>query len=249
MAFLILTVIWIFTFNFIARERAAADRTAAAMAMDVADTYEAQVVRALREIDHTLKMVRYYLEDRPAQEILGDLRAEGLLLPGIIFTVSIIDARGEILDSTNDASTPGNVAAMDFFYRAKAQEDVVIGQPQQDPDSDEWVLTFSRGVKETGDRFAGIVAVSVHAGYFVSGYESDALGEHGILGLVGTDGVFRVRRTGTDISAGTTINYNALVQEDTPADAPAEVTVNPWDDTRRYTIARKLYEFPLAVVV
>jgi diguanylate cyclase (GGDEF)-like protein len=249
MAFLILTVIWIFTFNFIARERAAADRTAAAVAMDVADTYEAQVVRALREIDHTLKMVRYYLEDRPAQEILGDLRAEGLLLPGIIFTVSIIDARGEILDSTNDDAIPGNVAAMDFFYRAKAQADVVIGQPQQDPDSDEWVLTFSRGVKETGDRFAGIVAVSVHAGYFVSGYESDALGEHGILGLVGTDGVFRVRRTGTDISAGTTINYDALIQEDTPADAPAEVTVNPWDDTRRYTIARKLYEFPLAVVV
>jgi diguanylate cyclase (GGDEF)-like protein len=74
-------------------------------------------------------------------------------------------------------------------------------------------------------------------------------GEQGILGLVGTDGVFRVRRTGNDISAGTTINYDALVRKDATADAPAEVTVNPWDDTPRYTIARKLYEFPLAIVV
>ena len=40
MAVLFLTVIWAFTFNLIARERASAHRTAAAMAMDVADTYD-----------------------------------------------------------------------------------------------------------------------------------------------------------------------------------------------------------------
>jgi diguanylate cyclase (GGDEF)-like protein len=249
MAVLFLTVIWVLTFNLIARERASTDRTAAAMAMDVADTYEAQVVRALREIDHTLKMVRYQLDDKPAQEILEDLRSQELLPPGIIFTVSIIDARGEILDSTNRSSIPENVATMDFFKHAKEEEDVVIGRPQPGLEPDEWWLTFSRRFGEAGQRFAGIVAVSVHAGYFVSGYDSDALGEHGVLGLVGTDGVFRVRRTGKDISAGTTINYNALVQEGTTADASAEVTVNCWDDTRRYTIARKLYEFPLAIVV
>ncbi|MFO7645414.1 MAG: hypothetical protein R6W95_13605 [Desulfosarcina sp.] len=249
MAFLFLTVIWALTFNLIARERASADRTAAAMTMDVADTYEAQVVRALREIDHTLKIVRYQLDGKPAQKILEDLRSEELLPPEIVFTVSIIDVRGEIIDSTNRSSIPENVATMDFFKRAKEEEDVVIGQPQRDRESDEWRLTFSRRFGEAGQRFAGVVAASVHAGYFVSGYESDALGEQGVLGLVGTDGIFRVRRTGNDISAGTTINYNALVQEGTAADASAEVTVNRWDDTRRYTIARKLYEFPLAIVV
>ncbi|MDZ7859160.1 MAG: EAL domain-containing protein [Candidatus Krumholzibacteriota bacterium] len=249
MTVLFLAVIWAVTLNLIARERASADRTAAAMTMDVADTYEAQVVRALREIDHTLKMVRYQLDDKPAQVILEDLRSEELLPPEIVFTVSIIDARGEILDSTNRSSIPENVANMDFFKRAKEQEDMVIGQPQHYRGSDEWWLSFSRRFGEAGQRFTGIVAVSVHAGYFVSGYESDALGEHGVLGLVGTDGVFRVRRTGNDISAGTTINYNALVQESTPVDDSAEVTVNRWDDTRRYTIARKLYEFQLAIVV
>jgi len=249
MTVLFLTGIWALTGNLIARERASADRTAAAMAMDVADTYEAQVVRALREIDHTLKMVRYQLADKPAPEILKDLRSEALLPPEIIFTVSIIDARGEILDSTNHSSLPENVATMDFFKRAKEQGGVVIGQPQRDRASDEWRLTFSRRFGEAGQRFAGIVTLSVHAGYFVSGYETEALGEHGVLGLVGTDGVFRVRRTGNDISAATTIDYNALVQEGTTAEATAEVTVNRWDDTRRYTIARKLYEFPLAIVV
>lgn len=249
MAVLFLTVIWAFTFNLIARERASADRTAAALAMGVADTYEAQVVRALREIDHALKMVRYHLGHLPVQEILEDLRSAELLPPEIIFTVSIIDARGEILDSTNRSSLPENVTAMDFFKRAQEQEEMVIGQPQRDRQSDEWRLTFSRPFGEAGQRFAGIVAVSTHAGYFVSGYESEALGEHGVLGLVGTDGVFRVRRTGNDISAGITIDYNALVQEGATADATAEVTVNRWDDTRRYTIARKLYKFPLAIVV
>ncbi|MGK2953583.1 MAG: hypothetical protein ACSLEZ_14530 [Thiobacillus sp.] len=32
-------------------------------------------------------------------------------------------------------------------------------------------------------------------------------------------------------------------------DATTAVMINPWDGTRRYTVAQKLYEFPLAIVV
>lgn len=248
-ALLLLAVIWSVSFNLAARDRLAAERAAAALAMDLADTYEAQVVRALREIDNTLKLVRYSLEGNgEAQAILEELRAKGLLPPEILFTVNITDARDNVIAGTHPASGE-SVAALDFFQRAREEDDMVIGAPRREQGAEEWQLTFSRRIADAGQRFAGVVTVSVHAGYFVSVYEAAVLGEHGVLGLLGTDGVFRVRRTGEAITAGTTLDYNVLVPEGAADDAPAAVMLNPWDNTRRYTVARKLYEFPLAIVV
>lgn len=247
---LLLAIIWAVTLNLADRERLAAERTAAALAVDLADTYEAQVVRALREIDNTLKLVRYSLDDsREARAILDELRTTGLLPPELLFTVNITDVNGNIMASTH-AATGKNVAARDFFQRAREEDGMVIGAPRYEQNADEWRLTFSQRIADAGQRFAGVVAVSVHAGYFVSVYEEAVLGEHGVLGLVGTDdGVFRVRRTGETITAGTSVDYNALVRRDIADDAAAAVMPNPWDNTRRYTAARKLYEFPLAIVV
>jgi len=247
-AVLLLAVIWSVSFNLADRERLAARRAAAALAIDVADTYEAQVVRALREIDNTLKLVRYSLGAREAQAILEELRAKGLLPPELLFTVNVADARGDVIAGSYPASGE-NVAALDYFQRARAEDGMVIGAPRHEQGADEWRLTFSRRIADAGQRFAGVVTVSVHAGYFVSVYEAAVLGEHGVLGLVGTDGVFRVLRTGEAITAGTELDYNALVPKGAADDAPAAVMLNPWDSTRRYTVARKLYEFPLAIVV
>lgn len=246
---LLLAVIWSVTINLVARDRLAAKRAAAALTVDLADTYEAQVVRALREIDNTLKLVRYSLENTgDAQAILEELRTKGLLPPEILFTVNITDARGDVIAGTRPASGK-NVAALDFFQRAREEDNMVIGAPRREQDADEWRLTFSRRIAYAGQRFAGVVTVSVHAGYFVSVYDEATMGEHGVLGLVGTDGVFRARRTGEAITAGTMLDYNTLVPKGVVDDAPATVMLCPWDSTRRYTVTRKLYEFPLAIVV
>ena len=55
----VLAMIWGTTFNLIKSERAAAERAATLSSRELAETYEAQVVRALREIDQTLKVVKF----------------------------------------------------------------------------------------------------------------------------------------------------------------------------------------------
>ncbi|MDN3519415.1 EAL domain-containing protein [Aquisalimonas lutea] len=245
-AVFLLAVIWGTALNFAAKERTAATRTAGTLTEDVANTYEAQVVRALREIDHTLKLVRYELEDRPPGEVLEDLGANGLLLPGLLFTVSIVDADGDVVATNGDASGR-NVAELDFFREARQADGMAVGLPRRDADTGEQRLHFARSSGSDGSGFPGVVMVSVHAGYFVSGYEPSLLGEQGVLGLVGTDGVFRARRTGDAVSAGEVIDYESLVADD--GDGSARVRVNPWDGVRRYTVARKLFEFPVAIVV
>ncbi|WP_220250456.1 putative bifunctional diguanylate cyclase/phosphodiesterase [Billgrantia montanilacus] len=249
-ALLVLAVIWGTTLNLVVMERETADRTAMALAADTADTYEAQVVRALREIDTTLKLVHYSLDDRPAQVVLEELRDLGMLPPELLFTVSVADSRGNVIASTPEASpSQRNVAEYDFFQRAHEEAGMVLGLPQRNQETGEWQLFFSRHARARDEGLAVIVAVSVQAGYFVSGYDSDVLGEDGVLALLGTDGIFRIKRTGDQLSVGTTVDYSAMVPASGAIGGPVAVKVNPWDETRRYTVTRELFEFPVAIVV
>jgi hypothetical protein len=246
---LVLAVIWGTTWNFADKERASARRTAAVAATDAADTYEAQVVRALREIDTTLKLVRYDLGGDTPRRVLQELRSRGLLLPDLLFTVSIADAGGNIVASTR-SGLPGNISGRDFFEDTRGNDGMVIGRPRRDKATGVWWLDFSRRLNETKRHLeTGVVVVSVHAGYFVSAYEPGVMGGNGVLGLLGSDGIFRARRTGGQISAGHKTDYQALVPPDGDEQAPASIEINDWDGVRRYTVARKLYEFPLAIVV
>lgn len=244
LAVLILTLLWSVTLNLIARERSAAHRSTAALTADVADTYEAQVVRALREIDQTLKLVRYELESQPPQAALQDLQAQGLLPPTMLFTVDILNAEGTLVASNEDAEFREPPSAQ-LLAKTRQGDAMEVSMPRRGRDA-EWLLHF---YATDGMEFDGTVAVEVPAGYFVSGYEPSVMGEHGVLGLLGTDGVFRVRRTGDSLSVGDQVDYALLVSDDMAMDASAELRLNPWDDTRRYLVVRKLYQYPLAIVV
>ncbi|MDP2031194.1 MAG: EAL domain-containing protein [Thiobacillus sp.] len=243
-----LAVIWGMTLNLIKVERTAAEHTAAVSSRGRVETYEAQVVRALREIDQTLKIVKYAYELRAGQTVLPELKARALLPPNLLFVVSIADSKGDVVASTRP-SVMSNVAGQDYFRSQRHTDALSVGRPRQSTGSGEWKLQFSRRLNAPDGRFAGIVMVSVDAAYFVSGYEASELGEHGVLGILGTDGVFRVRRSGETVSVGDRVNYAAVVPATDEAESEAPLSTNTWDGVRRYTSARRLYDFPLAVIV
>ncbi|HSO46546.1 MAG TPA: EAL domain-containing protein [Rhizobiaceae bacterium] len=248
-AVLALTAIWVTTLRQIKVERTAAEYTAAVSSHQLVDTYESQVVRALREIDQALKFVKYAIELRGNQAVLPELKARDLLPPDLLFTFSIADDKGNIVASSRP-STMDNVADQDYFRNARQSEALSIGRPRRSPGSGEWKLQFSRRLNAPDGRFSGIVMVSVDAAYFVSGYETSELGAHGVLGILGTDGVFRVRRSGDTVSAGDTTDFGAMVvhiEDETKNEAA--LTINTWDGVQRYTSARQLYAFPLVVIV
>ena len=243
-----LAAIWGTTLNLIKVERAAAEHTAAVSSRELAETYEAQVVRALREIDQTLKFVKYAYELRGKQIALQELKARALLPPDLLFVVSIADSKGDVVASTR-ASAMTNVAGQDYFQSPPQADALSVGRPRQSPGSGEWKLPFSRRLNAADGSFSGIVTVSVDAAYFVSGYESSKFGEHGVLGVLGTDGVFRARRSGETVSAGDMADYAAMLLATDDAESEARLLTNAWDGVGRYISARRLYDFPLIVLV
>ena len=168
--------------------------------------------------------------------------------PELLFDVSIVDSRGEIVAGTR-ASALTHVGDQYHFQSQRATNVFSVGRPRQSPDTGAWKLQFSRRLEGPGGAFAGIVMLSVDASFFVSGYESAKLGEHGMLGMLGTDGVFRAWRSGDSVSAGQSVDYATVVPAAGDAQSEARLVGNAWDGVARYTSARQLYDFPLAVIV
>jgi diguanylate cyclase (GGDEF)-like protein len=243
-AALLLAVIWGTTVGVIRARDADAERAAVASTRELLNTYEAQVLRAMREIDQSLNVVRLWPQDRSGRRSLADLRTDGLLPPDLLFTVSIADREGAIVDSTRPLANQ-NVAGQDYFRAQRNSDDFFIGRLPQGPTGDA-KLHFSRRLNAADGAFDGVVIVAVDAHYFVSGYEPEKLGAHGVLGLLGTDGVFRVRRTGDRVFSGDSIDYASVASE---ADTDPKMAISPEDRVLRWAGTRELYGYPLAVRV
>ncbi|MEP6883923.1 MAG: EAL domain-containing protein [Gammaproteobacteria bacterium] len=253
-ALLIMSALWSGTIRLINVERADAQNAVIASARELLGTYESQVLRALHEIDQTLKVVQYAAQIRGGGRALADLGERALLPSTLVFVVTLVDARGAVV-ATTGAAQPGSVTDQAYFatLRDHPPDDnhgIWVDRSRRDPQSGDWILRFSRRLNAQDGSFNGIVTVAVDAAYFVSTYDPSKLGKHGVLGLLGTDGRFRVRRSGDAVSAGDAVVYASVVLPSTgDEDAVVSLTMNPWDHARRYTSARELYEFPLAVVV
>jgi diguanylate cyclase (GGDEF)-like protein len=243
---LVLALIWGGTLNLIHIERTDATAASAAAVLELVNTYEAQVVRALREIDQTLKLVKYVSETKGPDEALTELKARGLLPPDLLFVVSIVNANGRVVATTRPGRGPSSISpALQHGLLADA---MWVDEPRANEASGEWTLQFGRALVDTDGARAGAVLLAVDASYFVSSYDPSLLGKKGVLGLLGTDGVFRVRRTGESVTAGERIDYASAVPGADQEDPAVSLSVNGWDGVRRFTGAHQLYEFPLAVI-
>ena len=246
-AALLLAAIWGTALWVIKIRHSDAVHTAAVSSRELLGTYEAQVVRAMREIDQALNIVELWPERAAGRHTLSDLKDKGLLPADLLFTVSIADATGVIVQSTR-AAGPKNVADQDTFRKPRDGDAFFVAQLPRGP-TGAGKLQFSRRLNGKKGAFDGVVIVAVDADYFVSGYDPAKLGMHGVLGLVGTDGVFRVRRSGDAVYSGDTLDYAAAVAGGDNDETDDAVTSSPWDGVRRWSNARELYGFPLAVLV
>src|ERR1700722_20009089 len=105
---LVLAVIWGTTLNLIKLERARAETAAAAVSLELVNTYKAQVVRALHEIDQSLKWVKYVYETQGSEAALSALKARELLPLELVFVIRVLNRDGAVVASTRPSEiAPG----------------------------------------------------------------------------------------------------------------------------------------------
>lgn len=247
-----LGLIWRTTWVVVDKEQLEARAQAAETAKRVADAYSAQALRSLNEIDRSLKVVGYAYRKTPAhkglRDLLPDLRDTDLLLPSVVFTTRVVDQKGAVVES-NRSSGLTAPAHPDMLKTHRGGSEVWVGKPVRESNGTDFAIDFSRTLNGVGPNLRHAAIVTVSPEYFVSVYDNALLGKQGVLAIVGTDGVVRARRTGDQVTAGDVSDFSKAAPHADDVDAPTELLATPWDGVPRYTAARKLVGFPLAVVV
>lgn len=249
---LLLIVGWTAVLHLIDVERGAAIRATAELSRELADTYEAQMVRNLAAIDQTLKTVKYAYEMKGASA-LAELQGKGLLPSPIVFEVAIASGDGAMMVASRP-QFKGSIADSRIFRdeRDRGGDDSevtpMVSRVERNSVTGQVELTFSRRLRATSGGFGGIAMVSVDPAYFTSGYDATRMGTTGLLGLLGSDGIVRARQIGEEISWGENLSAEAMR---TALVAPADqARVHQWDDgVPRYTNVHALHGFPLLAVV
>ena len=246
-ALVLLAAMWMATAGIIRLKHTEAERDAALLSRELLGTYEAQVVRVLREIDQTLNLVKFWHEGNFMQGALSELKDRGLLPPDLVFSVSIADRDGTIVESTRPLGGD-SVADQDYFRKQRDSSAILVGKLPRGATGDGKLL-FSKRLNGPKGEFDGVVMVAVDASFFVSGYDAAKLGEHGVLGILGTDGIVRVRRSGESLFSGDALDYASVLPKSDDADAEPPVSRSSWDGVWRWSSAREIYGFPLAILV
>jgi hypothetical protein len=174
-ALLLLAAVWTMTFGIIRVRQSATVHAASAASSELLDTYEAQVVRALRDIDQSLNLVKFWHERELGRGAITKLRDSGLFPPDLLFEVSVADSAGTLVESTRSYKA-ANVSEQDYFRAQRRGDSFFVAQI---PRGEGWdsKLRFSRRLSGSNGEFDGVVIVAVDAANVVSGYETSQLGE------------------------------------------------------------------------
>lgn len=248
---LFLIVGWTAVIHLINVERVAAIRATAELSRELADTYEAQMVRNLAAIDQTLKTIKYAYELKGAAA-LAELQDKGLLPSPIVFEVAVASENGDLMVASRP-QYKGSIANSRVFRNERewggddSEITPMVSRVERNPVTGQVELTFSRRLRAARGGFGGVAMVSVDPAYFTSGYDTSRMGTTGLLALIGNDGVVRARQIGEEISWGESLSAETVRTALTGA--PDQARVREWDDgVPRYTNARALHGFPLLAV-
>src|ERR1044072_3430431 len=125
---LLIAAIWGTTFTFLRIRYADAAAATEVSTRELLSTYEAQVGRAVREIEQAINLVQAWPQQRSVQDMLSSLADRELLPSHLVFTVNIASREGDIVASTQPAE-PANVAQQDYFRAQLATDALFVGVP------------------------------------------------------------------------------------------------------------------------
>ncbi|MCK9908984.1 hypothetical protein MXD81_07585 [Microbacteriaceae bacterium K1510] len=119
---------------------------------------------------------------------------------------AILDRNGTLIASANTDTVPSMSLKDRNTFRIHADspnENILyIGTPMRSAMIDEWIIQFSRPLRDDTGAFYGVVIISYRLSHFVRLYEKLKLSDRGFAALAGKDGVVRIRSFNGDIGHG-----------------------------------------------
>jgi diguanylate cyclase (GGDEF)-like protein/PAS domain S-box-containing protein len=246
---MLLALLWYVVLVKLAEEEKRAVKNAISDTNNFVGAFEQYVLRAIRQIDQTSKFVQFEYQRADGRVDLADLASSGLIASETLPLISIADEQGVIVTTTMRTGKGLNIADREHF-RVHAQEDngrLFIGKPVLGRVSGKWTVQMTRRLNRRDGTFAGIIVVSVDPTHFAEYYNKAILAEHGVLSVLGQDGVYRVRRSGDVTTTGLVVDYAKSFARLEQAERDGQA-VRGADNVERYVAHRKVAGYPLLVI-
>lgn len=249
-ASLMIVVVWVVTLlELSVKEQRYLDE-AQVRAGSLARLFEQHATRTLDAASQITSFLRLrYLEQGSTLEINAELQRG--LGPGSIYNLfTVVDERGDVVLSSKPF-TPTNLADREHIrvHARGSSDELYVSKPVLGRVSHKWSLQLTRRITGPDGSWRGVVVTSLDPAYLQNLYRATEVGVHGIISLVGSDGVVRAQSPagsgppGTSL-AGTRLLHALLQQADGQLQAVADA-----DGRERIYSYAKLAQYPLHVVV
>ncbi|MBU9203044.1 sensor domain-containing diguanylate cyclase [Burkholderia multivorans] len=165
----------------------------------------------------------------------------------------VLDAQGNIvLDSQNDVPRHGNFSDRKYFtvHRDRADVGIYVSDPFASrlrggtPG-----IVLSRRVSNPDGSFAGVALIVINLEYFHTLFAALALGPHGSISLIGTDGIMVMRQPYELHTIGRDISQAATFRRFRSAPEGSFLERSSIDGVRRLYYFKTLPNLPLIVMV
>lgn len=195
-----LAALWLSTLQRIAFERDQTEAATKEANAHLAMALEQHVARTLKGAEQVAAFVRARYVDHGEQIDLAEWAARGVIREPLFNIVSVVDAAGDVVASSQALAGPVNYADRAFFV---AQRDGSVGgdtlfvsAPVLGRVSNRWQIPMSLRITRADGGFGGVVVLSVDPAA-LTGLDALAhLGPDGLLEVTGLDGTVRGRRLG-----------------------------------------------------
>jgi diguanylate cyclase (GGDEF)-like protein len=216
----------------------------------LARTLEEHTARTLLGIDQALHFIMYQYGQQGLALSIRKAIAEGEIDDSIFTDMSIIDEDGVRVLGRDDTKR-FSVADRDYFkfHQRADSHDLFISQPALGRATGKWAIHISRRINKPDGSFGGVALASLDPAYFTKFYQEADLGEHGLVTLVGLDGITRARQVGERSSFGEDMRGSTLFGKLAESEAGSFTSTGQRDGTARFFSFRTLQRYPLVVAV
>ena len=253
---LVLTFTWSFVVIDRVKERKRLIADATHQTMNFAMAIEGYMTQSLNSFDEILVAARFNGLTPTSRGLIRRLM-EISGLAEAIYSLSLYDAAGTLASSIADnADTKTSVADRSWFQRFRDRDDdrLFVGPPIVNRVTHQLAIILARGVRQADGQFQGMVGMSINPEYFGQFFKRLPMGRHGVINLIGTDGVIYVRVTANSVSYGLPITTpglkSTIIVSKTQATGNAYVGPDDsFDHTAKYYSYRAFPTYPLIINV
>ena len=218
---------------------------------NLAKAFEEHTVRTIKGIDAAVMFIAHeYARLGMKVDIAGYIK-EGFVDGRLFTNLGISNVRGDMVASSQARPGPINIADREYFQVHQAQDSgsLFFSLPVQSRITGKLTFPMSRRISRPDGSFGGIVSVAVDSTYFSNFYQKTDLGEHGVVDLIGLDGISRARRAGDIRSVGVDHRATNLLQVRQNSTSGTYLTRGTVDGIPRYLSYRTLPGYPLIITV